>query len=83
MVFLCGFVGAWATQIPYVDRGTGPIVLDEVECTGVAESSLLECDHNGIGHHYCDYSEFAGVICQGNTINFYFLYTPSSKTNGS
>ena len=68
MMFLCGFVGARAVNIHYFGKGTGTVLLD-VECTGL-ESSLFECDFNGNGHNYCDGDRFAGVVCQGNTINF-------------
>ena len=42
--------------------GTGPIVLDEVQCEGV-EDRLSECPHHGIGNHNCDHFEDAGVRC--------------------
>ena len=68
MVFFCGFIGARAVNNHYFGKGTGPVVL-EVGCTGL-ESSLFECDFNyGNKHNYCDGDRFAGVVCQGNTIN--------------
>ena len=42
--------------------GTGPILLDEVQCTG-NESSLSQCPHYGIENHDCSHEEDAGVIC--------------------
>ena len=45
--------------------GTGPILMDYVSCEG-SESSLFSCSHRGVGNHYCDHSEAAGVQC-GNT----------------
>ena len=43
-------------------RGTGPIFLDNVGCTGT-ESSLLSCSHRGVSIHYCGHHEDAGVVC--------------------
>ena len=43
-------------------EGSGPIWMSTVECSG-SESSLTECDHDGIGSHSCDHSNDVGVIC--------------------
>ena len=67
MILLCGFSDAVALDSAYYGQGTGPILLDNVVCTG-SESSLFECDHNGIGRHNCTHSEDASVQCQGNMI---------------
>ena len=41
--------------------------LDNVQCSG-NESTLSECDHQGIGFHDCNQgSEEAGVICSSKT----------------
>ena len=45
-------------------RGRGPILLDNVGCTGL-EAFILECSHMGIGEHDCDHYEDASVSCQG------------------
>ena len=46
-------------------EGTGPILLDEVDCTG-DESSLSQCSHAGIGVHNCRHSQDVGVRCGEN-----------------
>lgn len=43
-------------------QGTGPIVLDDVQCTGT-ESRLLNCTTRAVGTHNCAHSEDAGVSC--------------------
>ena len=45
----------------YIDRGTGPIILDDVHCTG-NETKLFNWSHNNLGNHNCGPYD-AGVIC--------------------
>ncbi|XP_071485070.1 uncharacterized protein [Diadema antillarum] len=42
--------------------GPGPIMLDNLDCTGF-ELNILNCSHSGIGVHDCTHFEDAGVAC--------------------
>ncbi|XP_027765265.1 deleted in malignant brain tumors 1 protein-like isoform X3 [Empidonax traillii] len=47
-------------------EGAGPILLDQVGCTG-EEDTLAECDLGAWGVHNCNHEEDAGVVCTGPT----------------
>lgn len=43
--------------------GGGPILLDDVRCTG-SEANLLMCSAKDFGDNNCAHTEDVGVICQ-------------------
>ena len=55
----------FTTQSLFGGAKTGPIWLDEVNCTGT-ENTLAACPHGGWRISDCDHTEDAGVICDHN-----------------
>ena len=42
--------------------GSGPILLDDVECNGT-ETSIIDCRHSSWGKRNCNHNKDVGVIC--------------------
>ena len=55
--------GAQAVSFAAYGQGTGPILLDDVACTGT-ETRLIECRASPITTHNCVHAEDASVRCQ-------------------
>ena len=64
------FKGAIARTSGTYGQGTGPILLDEVRCTGL-EYRLFDCVSNGIEVEDCSHTEDAGVVCLAGMIHFW------------
>lgn len=61
-------------------RGTGPIWLDNVECTG-QEAALSHCSHPTFGENNCGHGEDASVICLGALQKPQITLSPASEVN--
>ena len=59
-----GFTGVKVTRKrAHYGRGSGPILLDNVHCTG-SESYIWDCKHRGWNNDlYCHHGNDAGVDC--------------------
>ena len=62
MVYLC--LGGRAYSNAHFRAGSGPIFLDDVQCTSTS-NQLLECHSSPILSHNCLHSADAGVGCEG------------------
>ena len=70
-VCVCHCTGAQAQTSAYYGQGTGPIQLDNVQCTG-SEVNLLQCSHSTIDN--CGHSEDAGIRCRGERVVTFLLH---------
>uniref|UniRef100_A0A8C6Q6N0 Soluble scavenger receptor cysteine-rich domain-containing protein SSC5D n=1 Tax=Nothobranchius furzeri TaxID=105023 RepID=A0A8C6Q6N0_NOTFU len=75
----CGHA-VFAPGNAHFGRGSGPIWLDNVECTG-QESALTHCTHRGFGENNCGHGEDASVICLGDLQKPQITLSPSSVVN--
>ena len=61
-------IGATAYSRAYFGAGAGPIVMDDVRCTG-NENRIINCPFTS--NHNCLHSEDAGVSCTSSTTGRY------------
>lgn len=64
--------GAVGLHGGYFGEGVGLIFLDNLECLG-NESSLFDCEHEGIRQSNCFHNEDVSVLCQGKIIRLDIL----------
>ena len=70
MILLCHNAGAIPYRYSYFGSGTGPVILDSVNCVG-NESKITQCPHLGVGvtASYCSHYYDVGVECPGEHVN--------------
>ena len=67
LFFVCVISVVQPTYSATFGHGTGPIILNNIQCTG-NELQLIDCLHDGIGiSGTCVHTDDAGVICQEST----------------
>lgn len=57
------FADATARSHAFFGQGSGPILLDNVHCSGY-HASVFDCFHSTIGFHNCHHSDDAGIVCR-------------------
>ncbi len=61
-------LGALAVKGGFFGEGSGPILLDNVQCQG-GENALLQCaSEDELGQHNCGHHQDAGVLCPGKSM---------------
>lgn len=71
--------GAVARGSAYYGEGSGPILLDDVRCTGT-ETNLLMCSAKDFGVNNCAHREDVGVKCQACKHLFFNFYLIQCQT---
>lgn len=61
---------AKAQKLAHFGEGSGPILLDDVQCTG-NELSIDQCPKSLWGEHNCGHKEDAGVSCNPLSGKYY------------
>ena len=70
------FVGATARDINYYGSSALSFHIIDLNCNGT-EANVLNCSHNNIKQHSCQWYEDAYVICPGNQwYEFHYMSYP-------
>ena len=73
-------LGGRAYSNAHFGTGSGPIFLDDVQCTS-SSSQLLECPSRSILSHNCLHSADAGVGCEGMLCNAMIFKVQKATTS--
>ena len=66
-------IGASVISNAAFGPGNGPVLLDNVWCTGL-EYTLFDCPHGGLDTQSCPHSRDAGVVCnEGKFLIIFYL----------
>ncbi|KAJ8257247.1 hypothetical protein GJAV_G00183540 [Gymnothorax javanicus] len=71
----CG-VAVDAHESAHFGGGNGPIMLDDLQCSG-SEASLDHCGHGGWWNHNCGHHEDAGVTCSDDLLSVRLVGGPN------
>ena len=69
IIIVVSNTGARPYQRSYFGYGTGPVILDSVNCVG-NENRITQCAHLGVGvtASHCSHYYDVGVVCQGEQL---------------
>jgi len=75
-------LGAIAQSNAFFGQGTGPILLDDLRCTGT-ETRLIDCPSDGVGNSdFCNgHADDAGVQCNEGMLIARYSATPRLKSS--
>ena len=69
------YAGALATTGTSFGRGTGPTIINNVQCIG-SETQLMDCRRIELSERTCSHTSFAGVQCHERTGLLSVLFHP-------
>lgn len=75
----CGVAVAMGSS-SHFGQGTGPILLDNVDCRG-NETELSQCHSLGWGIHNCYHYEDVGVTCKGKALTQLYVSGGSGESS--
>ena len=68
-----GYSRGSARGSAHFGKGSGLVILDDVNCNG-RESTIFACNHRNFGDHNCRHYEDVGVVCYGESSRGKYTY---------